>query len=315
MDKKIDVSVVIPVYNEEESINRCFNEVDNECKKLGRTYEIIYVNDGSKDNSLNILKELAEKYPQVKVINFSRNFGQNPALMAGFKMSSGEAIINIDCDLQDPVHLITDFVNKWSEGYDVVLAKRKKRAGESVFKKVTSKIFYKVFKWLSKTNTPQDCGISRLLSRRVLNDILQLNEHNIYLAGMTEYVGYKQTIVEFDREPRREGKTKYNVKKLVKLAISNTLPYSSTPIAFIFGGGITMSLMGTLGLITLLVLSLVKVVFPSLLWIIGTIVLCTGIIMASLGVIGAYIMMSYTEVLNRPRYIIADKYNFGDKDE
>lgn len=315
MKKKVEISVVIPVYNEEECINRCFREVDAECQRIGKPYEIIFVNDGSKDKSLDILSNIASDNKQVKVINFSRNFGQRPALMAGFKSASGEAIINIDCDLQDPVHLIGDFVKKWEEGYDVVLGKRKARKGESFFKKFTAKVYYKIFSWLSKTNTPKDCGISRLLSKRVVEDITSLKEHSIYLAGMTEYVGYKQAIVEYDREARVEGKTKYSVKKLVKLAINNILPYSSMPLSFVFGGGVIMSMGGVVMLLTLLVLAICSISISSVLWIVGMLVLCTGIILTALGVVGAYVFLGYMEALDRPRYIIERKINFdGDKE-
>lgn len=315
MKKKVEISVVIPVHNEEETIDRCFREVDNECKKLGRNYEIIFVNDGSKDKSLDKLCALADVNKQVKVINFSRNFGQRPALMAGFKEASGEAVINLDCDLQDPVHLIGDFVKKWDEGYDVVLGKRRRRKGESFFKKFTAKVYYKIFAWLSKTNTPKDCGIARLLSKRVVQDITKLKEHSIYLAGMTEYVGYKQAIVEYDREPRLEGKTNYSVKKLVKLAINNILPYSSLPLSFVFGGGVVMSIGGVIMLLTLLVLTICAVGVSSVLWIIGAMALSTGIVLTALGVVGAYVFLGYMEALDRPRYIIERKINIDENDE
>ncbi len=315
MKKQVKISIVIPVYNEQECIRRCFDEVSAECQRIGKTYEIIFVNDGSKDKSLDILCDIASKNKQVKVINFSRNFGQRPALMAGFKSASGEAVINIDCDLQDPVRLIGDFVKKWEEGYDVVLGKRKTRKGESFLKKFTAKIYYKLFSWLSKTNTPKDCGIARLLSRRVVDDITSLKEHNIYLAGMTEYVGYKQAIVEYDREARVEGKTKYSIKKLVRLAINNILPYSSMPLDMVFAGGVTMSVGGVIMLVTLLILTLCCIAFSQVLWIIGTMVLCTGILLASLGVVGAYVFLGYMESLDRPRYIIERMINFDENKE
>ncbi len=315
MKKKVEISIVIPVHNEEETIDRCFREVDSECKKLGRSYEIIFVNDGSKDKSLDKLYALADLYKHVKVINFTRNFGQRPALMAGFKYASGEAVINLDCDLQDPVHLISDFVQKWSEGYDVVLGKRKTRKGESFFKRFTAKVYYKIFAWLSKTNTPKDCGIARLLSKRVIQDITKLKEHSIYLAGMTEYVGYKQAIVEYDREPRLEGKTNYSVKKLVKLAINNILPYSSLPLSFVFGSGVVLACGGVVMMLTLLILSLCSVTFLGLLWIVGLMLFTTGLILSALGIVGAYVFLAYVEALDRPRYIIERKVNIEESDE
>lgn len=317
MKKNPKISIVIPVFNEQECVERCFREVSTQCNLLSIKYEIIFVNDGSKDRSIEILKQLASKNECVKVINFSRNFGQRPALMAGFESAyqrGADAIINLDCDLQDPASIIGKFVEKYNDGYDVVLGKRKKRKGESLFKKLTAKLYYKIFRWLSKTNTPKDCGISRLLSRKVVENILKMGEHSIYLAGMTEYVGFKQTIVEYDRDPRKEGKTKYSVKKLIKLAINNILPYSSTPISFIFVSGIFLLLSGLSMLVTLVVLSIIGIAFSNVLWIIMALVMGFGLTIIGIGIVGAYIFLAYNETLNRPRYIVSETINIGEND-
>ena len=314
-EKEIDISIVIPLKNEEEVLDLCFTEVTKECKKLNKSFEIIFVDDGSTDNSLNILENIAKQNDFVKVISFSRNFGQRPALMAGFKKAKGKAVINMDCDLQDPVCLISMFVEKWEEGNDVVLFKRKERKGESFFKKLTSKIYYKVFKWLSKTNTPLDCGITRLLSRKVVDHILSMPEHNIYLAGMTEFVGFKQAIVEHDRFERKFGKTKYSFKSLIKLAINNIMPYSSTPINFIFVLSMFLGLLGCVGVLALTILSICSVVFSGVLWIVSTLLILGGITTMSIAIVGLYVFLTYTETLNRPRYIIAKTLNLGENDE
>lgn len=317
MKKNPKISIIIPVFNEEECIERCFREVSTECNCLPIKYEIIFVNDGSKDKSYEILNQLASNNKCIKVIHFSRNFGQRPALLAGFECAyqrGADAIINLDCDLQDPASLIGKYLEKFNDGYDVVLGKRKKRKGESLFKKLTAKLYYKIFRQLSKTNTPKDCGISRLLSRRVVENILKMGEHNIYLAGMTEYVGFKQTIVEYDRDPRKEGKTKYSVKKLIKLAINNILPYSSTPISFIFGSGLFLGLSGLAMFVTLVVLSIIGVCFSNILWIIMALIIGFGLVVTSIGIIGAYIFLCYSETLNRPRYIVSETINIGEND-
>ena len=315
MGNKVDISIVIPVYNEEESLQMCLEEVSKECNKLNKTYEIVFVNDGSKDKSFEILENMAQAHKYVKVVHFSRNFGQSAALIAGFKYASGKAVINIDCDLQDPPHLISDFVSKWEEGYDVVLAKRRTRKGESLFKKLTAKIYYGIYKWLAKSKTPRGCGISRLISRQALDVILQMPEQDMYLAGMTEYVGFKQTIVEFDRESRKLGTTKYTLKKMCTLALNGIIPFSSTPIALIFGLGISLGLLGVLSIITLIILSIVGVCFSGILWVISTIIISTGIIVSCLGILGAYISLSYKEVLNRPKYIVSKTLNCEDFDD
>ena len=275
----------------------------------------MFVNDGSKDRSLEILEELASKHKQVKVINFSRNFGQRPALMAGFKMATGDVVINIDADLQDPASLIGKFVAKWEEGYDVVLAKRTRRKGESWFKKITSKIYYKVYRWITKSKTPLDCGISRLLSRRAIDNILKLSEHRIYLAGMTELVGFKQTVIEYDRDERRAGKTKYSVKSLFNLAINNILPYTSFPINFVLGLGLFLGVVGVMGLVALLVLLLCSVPFSTIWWLVAAITTATGVVTTSVGIVGLYVLAAYTETLNRPKYIIAQTFNLGEDNE
>ncbi len=309
------VSIVIAAYNEEESIQMCYEKVNEECLTLNKDYEIIFVNDGSKDNTLNILTDIAKENKKVKVINFSKNFGQRPALMAGFTKATGDVVINLDADLQDPVFLITEFVKKWEEGYDVVLAKRKKRKGESWFKKFTSKVYYKIYKWLSKSNTPLDCGISRLLSRRVVNQIIAMPEHNIYLAGMTEFVGFKQTVIEYERDERKMGKTKYSVKSLINLAVNNILPYTSTPINVILGLGIMLGLGGGLMLLTLLVLVLCGVYISTTLWLVATMLTLSGIVTFSISIVGLYVARVYIEALNRPKYIISTTYNLGEDDD
>ena len=315
MKNKVDISIVIPAYNEEESLEVCVEEVTKECEKLNKSYEIVFVNDGSKDKTYDILESITKSNKNVKAVHFSRNFGQSAALIAGFKYASGDAVINIDCDLQDPPSLISDFVAKWEEGYDIVLAKRRKRSGETIFKKLTAKIYYGLFKWLAKSKTPVGCGISRLISRQALDVILSMPEHDMYLAGMTEYVGFKQTIVEFDRESRKLGKTKYTLKKMVTLALNGIIPFSSTPIAIVFGLGIFFDFLGVASLLTFAVLSIVGVCFSSMWWILSAITLSTGIIVTAIGIIGAYVALSYTEVLNRPKYIVSKTMNCEDAND
>ena len=315
MEKKVKVSVVIAAYNEEESIKMCYEQVNQECLTLNKDYEIIFVNDGSKDKTLEILEEIANQNKKVKVINFSRNFGQRPALLAGFEKSTGDVVINLDADLQDPVFLISEFVKKWEEGFDVVLAKRKKRKGESLFKKLTSKLYYKLYKKITNSNTPLDCGISRLLSRKVVNHIVSMTEHNIYLAGMTEFVGFKQTVVEYDRDERKFGKTKYNLKSLMNLAVNNILPYTSAPVNFVLGLGVFLGFAGFIMVVTFLVLALCGISFSGLWWLGSALTLLTGVVTTSVGIVGMYVVRVYIESLNRPKYIIAQTYNLGEVDE
>lgn len=314
-NKKVKVSIVIAAYNEEESIKMCYEQVNEQCLKLNKDYEIIFVNDGSKDNTLNILADIAQQNKKVKVINFSRNFGQRPALLAGFEKSTGDVVINLDADLQDPVFLIDEFVKKWEEGFDVVLAKRKKRKGESWFKKLTSKLYYKLYKKITNSNTPLDCGISRLLSRKVVNHIVSMPEHNIYLAGLTEFVGFKQTVVEYDRDERKFGKTKYGLKSLMNLAVNNIMPYTSAPVNFVLGLGAFLSFAGIAMAVTFTILLLCGVGFSNLWWLGTALTALSGVITFSVGIVGMYVVRVYVESLNRPKYIVAQTYNLGDCDE
>lgn len=314
-EKEIIVSMVIPVYNEEESINICYKAVSEELQKLNKTYEIIFVNDGSSDNSTSILEELAKSDENVKVINFSRNFGQQAALFAGFKMSSGKVVINLDCDLQDPVSLISDFLQKWEEGYDIVLAKRRSRKGETFFKKITSKLFYRFFRWLSGTKLPLDCGIARLLSKRVVETLLQMPEHNKYLHGLTEIVGFKSTVIDFDRDERKFGKTKYSVKSMCRLALNSILPFSAKPLMFILGFGIFLTFASSVMLLTQIILAICGIAVTSILWLIAVNILLSGIVTSCIGVLSLYVSRIYTESLNRPLYIISTTYNFGEESD
>ena len=315
MKNKVEVSIVVALYNEEKVILDCFNQINSECKTLNKKYEIIFVNDGSTDNSLEILKQIAQQNNFVKIVNLSRNFGQRPAIMAGYKFATGNVIINMDADMQDPASLITKFIDKWQEGFDVVLAKRKNRKGETFFKRFSSKLYYRTFQRLTKSKTPLDCGITRLISKKVLNHILSMPEHNIYLAGMTEFVGFKQTYIEYDRVGRKQGNTKYTKKDLVKLAVNNIMPYSNAPIYFILKLSIFLILSGILMLASLATLSICKVSFISALWVIASMLTLTGVAVLSIGIIGFYVILSYTETLNRPKYIISETYNIGDEND
>ena len=203
------ITMVIPVYDEEKVVNECYKRVKESLEKIENyTYEIIFVNDGSKDKTLEILEDIAQKDEQVKVISFSRNFGHQAAVTAGLKEVTGDAIVIIDADLQDPPELIPDMIKKWEEGFEVIYGKRSTRKGESAFKLLTAKMFYDTLNALSDVEIPKNTGDFRLVDRKVVDTINSLPEHNKFLRGLFSWVGYKQYAYEYERQERKAGKTR-----------------------------------------------------------------------------------------------------------
>ena len=238
------VSVVIPMYYEEEVANECYNRMKKVLDELEKyDYELIFVNDGSKDKTLNILEEIAKKDEKAKVISFSRNFGHQAAVTAGLKFVTGDAIVIIDADLQDPPELIPEMLKLWEDGNEVIYGKRKTREGESHFKLFTAKMFYKTLNALSDVEIPKDTGDFRLVDRKVIDTINQLPEHNKFLRGLFSWVGYKQTAFEYERKERFAGKTKYPLKKMLKLASDGIISFSTKPL----------KLVGILGMLSILI--------------------------------------------------------------
>ena len=211
------ISVVIPMYFEEENVMDCYTRLGYVLKN--REYELIFVNDGSTDRTLPLLEELAEKDKRVKVISFSRNFGHQMAVSAGIEHARGDGVVLIDADLQDPPEVILEMIAKWEEGYDVVYGKRAKREGESAFKKVTAKLFYRFLDKMSDVKIPRDTGDFRLMDRKVVNALLAMPEKNRFIRGMVSWVGFRQTAVTYVRNPRLKGETKYPLKKMLKFAM------------------------------------------------------------------------------------------------
>ena len=239
------VSVVIPMYYEEEVAQECYDRMVTILKKLENyEYEIIFVNDGSKDKTLEILEEIASKDENVKVISFSRNFGHQAAVTAGIKEVTGDAVVIIDADLQDPPELIPDMLKYWEEGNEVIYGKRKTRKGESAFKLLTAKMFYKTLNALSDVEIPKDTGDFRLVDRKVIDVVNSMPEHNKFLRGLFSWVGFKQMPYEYERQERFAGKTKYPLKKMLKLASDGIIGFSTKPL----------KLVGGLGIITIIIL-------------------------------------------------------------
>ena len=306
------ISVVIPMYYEEEVAQECYERMTNVLKGINNyEYEIIFVNDGSKDKTLEILENIAQNDKNVKVISFSRNFGHQCAVTAGIKYVTGDAVVIIDADLQDPPELIPEMLKWWEDGNEVIYGKRKTRDGESAFKLLTAKMFYKTLNALSDVDIPKDTGDFRLVDRKVIDVVNSLPEHNKFLRGLFSWVGFKQAPFEYERKERFAGKTKYPLKKMLKLASDGIISFSSKPLKLVGGLGV---LSITISLI-ILIYSIISYIFNlnSLTagWtsIMVTVTLFSGVQLLSLWIISEYIGRIYEETKQRPQYIIDKKIN------
>ncbi|MEG0282997.1 MAG: glycosyltransferase family 2 protein [Clostridia bacterium] len=312
---KKKISLVVPMYFEEEVANECYKRLIKVLTDIKNyTYEIIFINDGSKDKTLSILEKIASKNDKVKVLSFSRNFGHQCAVTAGLKYVTGDVVCIIDADMQDPPELIVDMLKLWEDGNEVIYAKRKKREGESLFKLLTAKTFYKVLNTLSDVDIPQDTGDFRMVDRKVVDVINSLPEHNKFLRGLFSWVGFKQIPFEYHRQERFAGETKYPFKKMLKLATDGIIGFSSKPLKIV----------GTIGFITVII-SLIILIYSVVSYLLGgshlqvgwtslimVITFFGGVQLLSLWVISEYIGRIYDESKQRPQYIIDKIINIED---
>ena len=308
------VSLVIPMYYEEEVANECYEKVSEVLKGIGDKYdyEIIFVNDGSKDKTLEILEEISKKDEKAKIISFSRNFGHQAAVTAGLREVTGDAIVIIDADLQDPPELIPKMLELWEQGNEVIYGKRKTRKGESAFKLLTAKMFYKTLNALSDVEIPKDTGDFRLVDRKVVDVINSLPEHNKFLRGLFSWVGFKQKAYEYERQERFAGKTKYPLKKMLKLASDGIISFSNKPIKLVGALGIISIVISIIILIYALISYIFQLNNLSAGWtsIMVAVTFFAGVQLLSLWVISEYIGRIYDEAKGRPQYIVDKKMNF-----
>lgn len=310
METKVKYSIVVPAYNEEKSLQLFYDAVTPLMDSLQESYEMIFIDDGSADSTLEILRGLAEKDARVKVCSFSRNFGQQAALLCGFERAQGEAVIAMDADLQDPPEVALQMIEKWKEGYDVVHGKRKKREGEGFFKKATAFLYYRFMQAVTDLDMPNDVGDFKLYDRKVVNAILSLGEHDRLLRAQTAWVGFKQTCIEFDRPERVAGETHYTFGKMVKLAESGIFPNSDFTLTMPITLGVILGIISLVCFITFIVLSCCKVYFGGLVaWLFPTIALIGAIVLFCQGMSNMHLRMIYKETQNRPKYIISTTYN------
>jgi glycosyltransferase involved in cell wall biosynthesis len=310
---KAKYSVVVPLYNEEEVIEESYIRIKEVAEKFDDSYEIIFINDGSRDKTMLLAMNICNKDKNVKLIDFTRNFGHQNAITAGMDLSEGDAVIVIDADLQDPPEVMLKMIEKWKEGYDVVYGKRIQRKGETLFKRITAKVFYRLLTKLTEVEIPVDTGDFRLIDRRVCDALKLLNEQSRYIRGIISWLGFKQTGVEFIRENRFAGETKYPFKKMLKFAFDAITAFSYKPLKLASYGGFFVSLISFLYLAYVLAQKLIlhneslQVGWTS---IVAVSLLFNGFTLIILGIIGEYIGRIYEESKNRPLYLIKNTLNF-----
>jgi dolichol-phosphate mannosyltransferase len=309
---QITLSVVVPLYNEELVINEMYRRLSKVLLECVDSYEVVLVNDGSRDQTAELAREICRQDRTVKFVNLSRNFGHQLAITAGMDRCSGRAVVIIDADLQDPPEVIPQMLEKWREGSQVVYGVRAKRKGESWFKKTTARVFYRALRRMTAVEIPVDTGDFRLMDRRVLGEFLKMREHARFVRGMVSWVGFKQGHVTFEREERFAGETKYPFKKMVKFAIDGVLSFSQVPlkVASAFGfvsAGISFFFM-IYGVVA-------KTFFPQTVvpgWAstFSAILFIGGVQLICLGILGEYVGRIYEEVKKRPLYIVQEEINF-----
>jgi glycosyltransferase involved in cell wall biosynthesis len=301
------ISLIVPVFNEEQSINLFYQAVRRELRLGDTEVEIVFINDGSSDNTAEQAMALAQADDQVMLINFSRNFGKEPALFAGLEHASGDAVIPMDVDLQDPINVIPLLIEQWQKGADVVLAKRRSRAADGYLRRHSASIFYHVLNRIAYTRIEENVGDFRLMDRKVVDVIRSLPEHQLFMKGVLSWAGFNTVVVEFERPGRVVGSSKFNVWKLWNLALEGVTSFSTVPLRLwtYVGGGISI-----FAVLYAVYMVLDKIFFgnsvpgyPSLM---TAILFLGGVQLIGIGILGEYIGRIYIEAKHRPRYVIKD---------
>jgi len=307
-------SIVAPIYNEEGNIDKLHKRISEVMGSTGEAWELVCVNDGSRDRSLELLKAVAEKDERIKIVNFARNFGHQLAVTAGLHHTSGQAVVVIDADLQDPPEVILEMIERWKSGYQVVYAVREQRKGESWFKLLTAKLFYRLIYRITDVDIPLDTGDFRLMDRKVVDALNAMPEHNRFIRGLTSWIGFKQTGVQYVREAREWGETKYPLKKMVRFAMDAVTGFSYFPLQVMVYVSFFLGLIAVLAIPIFAVLWLIMgdAFFGGQATTIVLLLLLSSFQLFFLFVMGQYVARIYDETRGRPLYIVADKTNLDD---
>ena len=312
-----EISIVVPTYNEEENIKPFLQRTEKVLDKLGKSYEIIFALDPSSDNTEKIILDEIKRNKNIKLLIFSRQFGQPAATMAGISSCKGSYCVIIDVDLQDPPEIIENLYNKIISGYEVVYAKRKSRKGETFFKKIISSIAYYLINKLSDIHIPRDTGDYRIFSRRVINHLVKLKESHGFLRGLVAFVGFNQSFVMYDREERFAGKSKYNkFFGSLKIGFNGLIGFSSKPLFLMSVSGFLIAMLGFLLGIWYIFQKITDInLTPGLTTTVILISFFAGVQLLGLGLLGEYVGRIYDEVKQRPKYILDKKINFDDNNK
>lgn len=304
------ISIVLPVYNEEEGIVKTIEVLEHFIEKQPQDFELIFIDDGSLDSSVALIKSMQQKFLNIKLIEFSRNFGHQLAISAGIRYTMGDAVVVMDADLQDPPAVIPAMIKEWQDGAQVVYGKRKSREGESWFKKTSATVFYRLLQRVASINIPVDTGDFRLMDRRVVNELRKMNETDPFVRGLVSWVGFKQTSVEYERQERFAGSSKYPLKKMINLALSGITSFSDFPLKLlIWTGGLSLCFSG-IYLLTSLIVG-----FTELKFLICTLFGLVGLSLIGMGLLGIYIYKTFQASRKRPLYIVSETSGFSQKSQ
>ncbi|BCG57141.1 glycosyltransferase family 2 protein [Paenibacillus sp. URB8-2] len=309
MNANVRYSVIIPMYNEEAVIQETYRRIKKVMDRAEEPYELIFVNDGSADNCAQMIEEYGCWDESVKLIDLSRNFGHQIAITAGMDYALGDAVIIIDADLQDPPEMILQMIEEWKSGYEVVYAKRVKRNGETFFKKWTASLFYRVLAYSTDINIPVDTGDFRLIDRKVCDELKRLPEKNRFVRGLVSWVGFRQKAIEYERDERLAGETKYPLKRMIKLSLDGITSFSYKPLKL---AGLLGALLSASGFLYLLYVLYLAIFTDSVVkgWasVIGITLTFNGFVLLMLGILGEYVGRIYDESKGRPLYIVQEVY-------
>jgi dolichol-phosphate mannosyltransferase len=310
------LSVVIPLFNEEESIPELDRRLRSSLGDLGESWEVIFVDDGSRDGSFGLLEALANKEPRYKLVSFARNFGHQIAITAGMDRAEGDAVLVMDADLQDPPEVVRDMLARFREGFDVVYAVRRRRLGESLFKRLSASLFYRLFRALIGFDVPLDAGDFRLMGRPVILTLRSLRERHRFIRGLVGWVGFRQTSVAYDRDERVAGKTKYPMRKMLHFAVDGITSFSTLPLRLATWLGVLAALVAMgLGVWAFYVKLRGVNAVPGWATIMILVALGSSVQLCVIGVLGAYVGRIYEEVQRRPLYTVARQLNFSAHEE
>ena len=308
------ISIVVPIFNEEETIPELYRRLCGVLKNTEPGSEVVFINDGSRDRSFELLADLAKRDSRIKVINLSRNFGHQIAITAGMDYARGDAVVIIDADLQDPPEVIHELVAKWHEGYDVVYAVRESREGETIFKKLTASAFYRLIAKITNVDIPVDTGDFRLMSRTAVEAFKRIREKNRFVRGLVSWLGFRQTGVKFKRNERFAGETKYPLKKMLKFALDGITSFSFLPLQLATYLGFLVSAFSFVALAIIVVHKLLTPQYGVTGWasMMAVILFLGGVQLITIGLIGEYIGRIYDEVKQRPLYFTQQILGFDE---